>query len=153
MATRFKTSDNSLDITYGQAFELNGIKYPKNWLKYATPQDLFNIGLTKYTTTPDPTPTPPVPHPRDYPLSKRQFLYALGEVDIYIDEVEGLLITYVNNQGNNRLKNRVKVLWQNATKIEWDDPIISGLLGALARDHPEISAAEFRAAWLAAKDI
>ena len=45
-------------LTQGQAFELGGIRYPKNWLECATSDDLSARGIT-VEEVPDPEPPPP----------------------------------------------------------------------------------------------
>lgn len=52
------TLPDSRQLTQGQAFELDGIKYPRNWLSLATPSDLENLGIT-VEEVPPPEPGPP----------------------------------------------------------------------------------------------
>lgn len=52
------TLPDNRQLTQGQAFELDGIKYPRNWLARATPDDLRDRGIT-VEEVPDPEPQPP----------------------------------------------------------------------------------------------
>lgn len=58
MSSIIYTLPDNRQLTQGQAFELDGIKYPRNWLALATPDDLTALGIT-VEDVPDPEPEPP----------------------------------------------------------------------------------------------
>ena len=58
MSSIVYTLPDNRQIYQGQAFELNGNKYPSKWLQLATLDDLQDRGIT-VEEVPDPDPEPP----------------------------------------------------------------------------------------------
>ncbi|MGE8942707.1 DUF4376 domain-containing protein [Leptospira interrogans] len=68
------TLPDERQLRAGQAFALNGIQYPSNWLALATPQDLADRGITA-EEQPAPEPEPPtVEQLKQYAAAKRRDL-------------------------------------------------------------------------------
>jgi hypothetical protein len=70
------TLPDNRQIQQGQAFELDGIKYPRNWLTRATPEDLQDRGITVEEIA-DPEPEPYQPTVDDV-IAERARRLALG---------------------------------------------------------------------------
>ena len=70
------TLPDNRQLTQGQAFELDGINSPRNWLARATPDDLQDRGIT-VEEIPDPEPEPQPPTINDV-LAERARRLALG---------------------------------------------------------------------------
>lgn len=70
------TLPDNRQLTQGHAFELDGIKYPRNWLARATSDDLQDRGIT-VEEVPDPEPEPQPPTINDV-LAERARRLALG---------------------------------------------------------------------------
>lgn len=70
------TLPDGRQLYQGQAFELGGIKYPRNWLQHATLDDLNDRGIT-FEEVPEPEPVPYQPMVDDV-IAERSRRLALG---------------------------------------------------------------------------
>lgn len=88
------TLPDGRQLRQGQAFELDGIKYPRNWLALATPEDLSERGIT-VEEVPPPEPEPPPPTLEDYRIAIQAHVDATAQERQYDSGVS--CASYVNS--------------------------------------------------------
>lgn len=105
------TLPDNRQLRQGQAFELDGIKYPRNWLQLATPDDLSARDIT-VEEVPPPEPSPPTLD--DYRFSIQAHVDATARDRQYDNGV--ICASYVNSTSHT---------WaaEAATFVAWRDAV------------------------------
>lgn len=124
LKTYTSISDGNV-VAQGQAFVLNGIAYPYNWLDLASASDLAEHGIAltlSEAPAPQPEPeAPPLGIPKIYSITPRQARLALLGAGL-LDDVEAA----VNAAGD-----ATKITWEYATEINRHDALIEAMGGRL----------------------
>ncbi len=127
---RYKHSDG-LDISGNEAFRLNDIKYPRNWISCASPDEIAAIGLVPY----EPSAAPPI----DYltaSLSRGQLrrgLLALGKTAADVTALINTIPDPVDQEG-------ARIAWEDASYYSYSDPLIAQIVAGLGLSAPDVEA-------------
>ena len=99
-----------------QAFDLNGIQYPRNWLKFSTEADRTALGITWEPDPPAPEPPPPSKDQlKTFAASKRWGIESGGIT------LNGALIRTDMDARTNLLGAREEALANPAYTLNWKD--------------------------------
>ncbi len=129
---RYKHSDG-LDISGNEAFRLNDIKYPRNWISCASPDEIAAIGLVSY----EPEVTPPVP--TDYlaaPLTRGQLrrgILTLGKTAADVTALINTIPDPVDQEG-------ARIAWEDASYYSYSDPLIVQIVAGLGLNVVDVEA-------------
>ncbi len=111
-------------------FEIDGIKFPSNWLLLAAPEDLERWGIT---TLPD-LPPPPMPVFVPPTVTMRQARLALLGAGV-LSQVEGAINALPEPQ-----RTAAKITWEYSTEVHRHNGLVSQMAPALGMTAAQIDA-------------